>query len=60
MTGRRTALFTGAIDLSAFEHAVETFNSGTYAYPKLPHLDSDEAVDEALKLTAIAIQRLER
>lgn len=56
----RTALFTGAIDLSGFEHAVETLNSGIYAYPKLPHLDSAEAVDEALKLTAIAIRRLER
>jgi hypothetical protein len=56
----RTALYTGAIDLSGYEHAVETLNSGTYAYPKVPHLDSVEAVDEALKLTAIAIERLER
>jgi len=56
----RTALFTGAIELPGYEHAVKTFNSGTYAYPKVPHLESAEAVDEALKLTAIAIQRLER
>lgn len=56
----RTALYTGAIDLSDYEHAVKTLNSGTYAYPKLPHLDSDEAVAEALSLTETAIERLER
>jgi len=56
----RTAVFTAAIDLSGYEHAMETLNSGTYAYPKVPHLDSVDAVGEALKLTAIAVQRLER
>lgn len=56
----RTALFTGPIDLSGYEHAMETLNSGIYAYPKVSRLDSIDAVDEALKLTAIAVQRLER
>jgi hypothetical protein len=56
----RAAIYTGAIDLAGFELAVETFNNDKYAYPKLPHLDSQEAVDEALRLSAIAIERLER
>jgi hypothetical protein len=56
----RTAVYTGAIPLSGYDHAVETNNNGKYAYPKLPHLDSTEAVDEALRLSAVAIQRLER
>jgi hypothetical protein len=56
----RTALYTGPIDLDGFTLAEQTFNSGTYAYPKLAHLDSDAAVDEALELTKIAIARFER
>ncbi len=56
----RTAVFAGEVDLSRFDHAVETLNSGRYAYPKLPHLDSDGAVHEALELTRIAIERFER
>lgn len=56
----RTALYTGAIDLSGYHVAEETLNSGVYAYPKVAHLDSEEAVTEALELTRRAIARVER
>ncbi len=56
----RTAVYAGAIDLDGFILAEQTLNSGVYAYPKLPHLESHEAVEEALHLTQIAIKRVER
>lgn len=56
----RTALFTGAIDLGDFHVAEETKNNGVYAHPKVAHLNSDDAVTEALELTRRAIARVER
>lgn len=56
----RTALYTGAIDLSGYHVAEETLNSGVYTYPKVAHLDSEDAVTEALELTRRAIARVER
>ena len=56
----RTALYTGAIDLDGFHIAEETKNNGVYAHPKVAHLDSDDAVTEALELTRCAIARVER
>lgn len=56
----RTALYTGPVDLDGYTLAEQTFNSGTYAYPKLAHLDSEVAVQEALQLTEVAIARFER
>lgn len=56
----RTAVFVGDLDLEGYNLAQPTYNSGRYAYPKLPHLDSAAAVDEALRLTTLAIERTER
>ena len=56
----RTAVFTGPIDLDGFKLAEKTMNGDTYAYPKLPHLDSSQAIDEAIELAKRAIKRLER
>jgi hypothetical protein len=56
----RTGVFTGDIDLDDYELAEKTYNGDRYAYPKLPHLDSRKAVDEAIALSKIAIARLER
>jgi hypothetical protein len=56
----RTAVYTGPIPLDRFNLAQQTCNSGKYAYPKLPHLDSEAAVNEAIELTKIAIDRLEK
>jgi hypothetical protein len=56
----RTAIYTGPIDLTGYEIAMETLNSGVYTYPKLAHLDSDAAVAEAMQLTRDAIARVER
>jgi hypothetical protein len=56
----RTAIFAGGIDLSEYQLAQETINGDRYAHPKLPHLDSAEAVDEAISLTKRAISRFER
>lgn len=56
----RTAIYTGPIDLVGYTLAQRTMNSGVYAYPKLPHLTSDRAIDEAIALVKIAIARLER
>jgi hypothetical protein len=56
----RTAVYAEPIDVSSFRYAQETMNGGRYAYPKLPHLDSAEAVDEAIELTKLAIKRFER
>ena len=56
----RTPVYTGAIDLAGYERAVETIDGGRYKYPKLPHLDDDLSVEEAIRLTKIAIERLER
>lgn len=56
----RTAIYAGAIDLAGYALAVQTMNSGVYAYPKLPHLDADAAVNEAFQLTREAIARVER
>ena len=62
LASTRTALrsLKDPIDLSGYKHAVETYNSGVYAYPKVPHLDSAEAVEEALMLLVMAIQQAER
>lgn len=56
----RTAVFVGDLDLDGYRLAQPTYNSGRYAYPKLPRLDSAEAVDEAVRLTKVAIERTER
>ncbi len=56
----RTAIYCGTPDLQGFSEAQPTLNSGVYAYPKLPHLESENAVNEAIELTKKAIDRLER
>jgi hypothetical protein len=56
----RTAAYTGDIDLAGYRLAQETYNGDHYAYPKLPQLDSGEAVAEAVRLTQEAIKRTER
>lgn len=56
----RTAVYVGDIDLEGYRLAQPTYNSGRYAYPKLPHLDSADAVEEAVALTKLAIERTER
>ncbi len=56
----RTAIFAGPVDLGGFDLARETLNSGRYVNPKLPHLDSTEAVDEAIVLTRLVIEDRER
>lgn len=56
----RTAVYAGDIELTDFQVAQKTFNGDRYAYPKLPHLDSAAAVDEAVELTKRAIKRTER
>ncbi|MCU1400560.1 MAG: hypothetical protein JWN62_3669 [Acidimicrobiales bacterium] len=56
----RTAVWAGTIELDDFDLAEKTFNGHTYAYPKVPHLENAKAVEEATRLTEMAIQRLER
>ena len=56
----RTGVFTGPIELEGFEVAEPTYNSGRYAYPKLAQLATDEAVNEAIRLSVQAIDRLTR
>ena len=56
----RTAVYVGDIALEGYSRAQPTYNSGRYAYPKLPHLDSADAVEEAVALTKLAIERTER
>ena len=34
----------------------KTYNNGDYAYPKIPRLDSDEAVAEGIELIKLAIK----
>jgi len=56
----RTVIFAGDIDLSGFQLAQETISAGRYVHPNLLHLDSEQAVEEAIELTQIAIARFER
>lgn len=50
----------GDIDLSEFDEVVPTYENGKYVYPKIPMLDSDERVDEAIRLSQLALLALER
>jgi hypothetical protein len=59
-TSSRTAIYCGPRPLAGYDFAEETYNSGEYAYPKLPVLESEKAVNEAVELTKLAIHRLER
>jgi hypothetical protein len=56
----RTGVFAGDIDLDGFTLAEPTYNGDRYAYPKLAQLASSDAVDEAVRLAEIAINRLGR
>ena len=54
----RVAAFAGRPDLKklGFKVAQEARNKSEYAYPKIPRLDSDSAVEEAVELIKLAIK----
>lgn len=59
-TSTRTAVYCGTVALDGYKLAEQTLSNGTYVHPKLAQLDSNEAVDEAIELTKLAIKRVER